>query len=500
MKKLFLVLAMLALLITIPNLIFAQLVNDFRVNDDSTTTSQYNSRVGVDANGNFAAVWMDGRVSTGDIYCQLYYANGQRRGNNFLVSSYSGHSNNTDIAMRKDGSFAVCWIDTVPKFRLFNSNGIPISIESSIEYAINNGGNPLRISCDTSGNFVLVYQKFYSFNNKDIHFQRFDNLGNKIGISTRVNNDTLTIGQHLNPDVTMRKDGSFIVTWQDQRPPAVQDGDDIYMQMYDKYGNKIGSNVRVNNDIVTLDYQFKPFITSDDSGNFCIAYTEIPDYLGEAFVLFQLYNANGTAIGNNINISNSSYSEVLKAISKRSNGDFIICYARDAGARYVPYIQRVNSNGTLKESAFLVTSQYPYNEKFVSDIMLNGDRINTTWSDNRFGNPDVFCNIRSYTIPDSITSITHVATETPSKYSLSQNYPNPFNSMCNVQFSMYNAGNAKLVVYDVMGREVQTLVNESLKSGTYEVSFDGSRLNSGVYFYKLITNGFTETRKMLMIK
>jgi hypothetical protein len=65
---------------------------------------------------------------------------------------------------------------------------------------------------------------------------------------------------------------------------------------------------------------------------------------------------------------------------------------------------------------------------------------------------------------------------------------------------MSNAGNAKLVVFDVMGREVQTLVNEALKPGTYEVSFDGSMLNSGVYFYKLITDGFTETKKMLMIK
>jgi hypothetical protein len=96
--------------------------------------------------------------------------------------------------------------------------------------------------------------------------------------------------------------------------------------------------------------------------------------------------------------------------------------------------------------------------------------------------------------------IQNISTVIPSKYSLSQNYPNPFNSMCNVQFSMSNTGNVKLVVYDVMGREVQTLVNERLSARTYEVKFDGSMLNSGVYFYKLITEGFTETKKMLLIK
>jgi hypothetical protein len=90
--------------------------------------------------------------------------------------------------------------------------------------------------------------------------------------------------------------------------------------------------------------------------------------------------------------------------------------------------------------------------------------------------------------------------QTPAKYELFQNYPNPFNPITNFKFSIINAGNVKLIVYDVMGREVQTLVNERLQAGTYETKFDGSMLNSGVYFYKLITEGFTETKRMLLIK
>ncbi|MFZ4590975.1 MAG: T9SS type A sorting domain-containing protein [Ignavibacteria bacterium] len=99
-----------------------------------------------------------------------------------------------------------------------------------------------------------------------------------------------------------------------------------------------------------------------------------------------------------------------------------------------------------------------------------------------------------------IIGIQNISTETPSKYSLSQNYPNPFNPTTNIKFSIVNTGEVKLVVYDIQGREVQTLVNESLKPGTYEAAFDGSALNSGVYFYKLITNTFSETKKMLLIK
>jgi hypothetical protein len=97
-------------------------------------------------------------------------------------------------------------------------------------------------------------------------------------------------------------------------------------------------------------------------------------------------------------------------------------------------------------------------------------------------------------------SVGTIGTETPSEYSLKQNYPNPFNPITNVKFSILNSGQARLIVYDVMGREVQTLVNELLKPGTYEVSFDGSKLSSGVYYYKLDVNGFTQTRRMVMTK
>jgi hypothetical protein len=99
-----------------------------------------------------------------------------------------------------------------------------------------------------------------------------------------------------------------------------------------------------------------------------------------------------------------------------------------------------------------------------------------------------------------IISIQNINTEIPAEYSLSQNYPNPFNPKTNLKFQIVNLGDVKIVVFDITGKEVQTLVNERLKPGSYEVSFDGSMLNSGVYFYKLITDHFTKTNKMLFIK
>ncbi len=88
----------------------------------------------------------------------------------------------------------------------------------------------------------------------------------------------------------------------------------------------------------------------------------------------------------------------------------------------------------------------------------------------------------------------------PKGFSLFQNYPNPFNPASKIKFEIPNLSDTKLVVYDILGREVTTLVNEQLKPGTYEVDFDGSRYASGVYIYKLIAGNYIQTKKMLMVK
>jgi choice-of-anchor B domain-containing protein len=85
-------------------------------------------------------------------------------------------------------------------------------------------------------------------------------------------------------------------------------------------------------------------------------------------------------------------------------------------------------------------------------------------------------------------------------FSLSQNYPNPFNPNTIINYEIRITNFIKLKVYDVLGNEIATLVNEKLSPGSYEVQFDGSNLSSGIYFYRLETEKFTETKRMLLIK
>ncbi len=97
-------------------------------------------------------------------------------------------------------------------------------------------------------------------------------------------------------------------------------------------------------------------------------------------------------------------------------------------------------------------------------------------------------------------SVQNISTEMPSSFSLSQNYPNPFNARTKISFKLPVAGLSALKVFDITGKEVATLVNEKLPPGTYEITFDGSGLNSGVYFYRLIAGNFIKTRKLILLK
>jgi len=88
----------------------------------------------------------------------------------------------------------------------------------------------------------------------------------------------------------------------------------------------------------------------------------------------------------------------------------------------------------------------------------------------------------------------------PNHFSLSQNYPNPFNPVTKIDFTLPRVSNVKLVVYDVLGREVQVLINSRMNPGYHSYNFTASELPSGVYFYRLVCEGFVDTKKMTLIK
>jgi hypothetical protein len=106
--------------------------------------------------------------------------------------------------------------------------------------------------------------------------------------------------------------------------------------------------------------------------------------------------------------------------------------------------------------------------------------------------------VRTVTVNVGATGVSN--NETPVKFELSQNYPNPFNPTTKIQYSVAKQTNVRLVVFDALGKQVSEMIKNDVPAGSYNVDFNGSRLTSGIYFYRIITNEFTDTKKMMLVK
>ncbi len=189
-------------------------------------------------------------------------------------------------------------------------------------------------------------------------------------------------------------------------------------------------------------------------------------------------------------------SATLRIRSLAISGDKIFAGISDHGALHGDGVYLSTNNGanwTNKNQGFSYPPPSIHSLLIVNNSIFAGAFSNTAGS--------VWHRFLS-----DILQVQTISTVTPSAYSLSQNYPNPFNPVTKIRFDIKKSGfrsqnsEVTLKIYDALGREVETLVNEQLAPGTYEVTFDGTSLNSGVYFYKLMTDGFSETKRMLLIK
>ncbi|RPI18067.1 MAG: T9SS C-terminal target domain-containing protein [Ignavibacteriae bacterium] len=132
--------------------------------------------------------------------------------------------------------------------------------------------------------------------------------------------------------------------------------------------------------------------------------------------------------------------------------------------------------------------------------ITNADSINVYWPS---GNKQKLTNIASNQtifIDECFVNVENPTATTPSKYELLQNYPNPFNPITSIEYSILKAGNAKILIFDITGKLISTLIDEKHNPGNYKVDFDGSNISSGIYIYKLETEEFTAVKKMILMK
>ena len=308
---------------------------------------------------------------------------------------------------------------------------------------------------------------------------------------------------------------------------------------YDSSGNEIWSNVYFGNGpltgagAITKDHQNNIIITGFTKGIpprnrdfFTIKYTMSGLQLWERIFFYSNFaNAYNFAKSIVTDISNSIY--VSGITGSIQGGQYRICTIKYSDSGNLLWVQKDTSElggdihpfiGIDNDKNIYLTGQT--SEPFSTSITIfkYSEFGEIIWKQKYYpgGNSEPYdlkvdnnynFYITGYTGIKMLTlkysqpmGIKQISSNVPEKYTLYQNYPNPFNHSTNLRFEIMEMRFVKLVIYDMLGREVSTPVNEELKPGTYEIDWSSSDCTSGVYFYKLNTVNYSQTRKMIILK
>jgi uncharacterized delta-60 repeat protein len=267
-----------------------------------------------------------------------------------------------------------------------------------------------------------------------------------------------------------------------------------------------GSSDNANTDIVTIKYApsgVMQWTRIYDGGGIDDVTDIAADNSGNVYVsgkkgvkgLVIKYNAGGNLMWEK-EISGTGGNEVISNLIIDPHGDVYGTGKIAAGTDFNFVTVKIDPAGIIQWQA--IHNGSGNQNDFGNAIGIDGaGNIYVTGSSVESGQNGNFCTIKY--APGTI-GINPVSGEIPDNFMLSQNYPNPFNPVTNIKFGIPKAGNVRLIIYDINGREVNRLINQNLNAGYYTADFNASNLASGVYFYRLEANDFTDVKKMMLVK
>ena len=221
-------------------------------------------------------------------------------------------------------------------------------------------------------------------------------------------------------------------------------------------------------------------------------------------------NSRSIASDNNKNIlvTGYTYNEYFPLLNPGGGAYF---QGSNAG-HYEIFILKFNQYGVRKWATFYGGNRSDYGYSITTagnnNILVTGKTLSENFPVYNAGGGSYFQGTKAEDYDSFILSfnssgsigVNVISSIVPDNFILYQNHPNPFNPITNIKFDLKKSSHTKLIIYDMLGKEVATLVNEKLDAGSYEVKWDGSGYSSGVYFYQLKADDYVDTKKMLLIK
>jgi hypothetical protein len=282
--------------------------------------------------------------------------------------------------------------------------------------------------------------------------------------------------------------GSVVhVVWQDRRNTNM----DIYYRRSTDAGATWGPDIRLMTNPLPPSLILIPSISSSGS-DVHVVWDDSRDGNNE------IYNKRSTDAGitwgpdtrltNNLS---NSFSPNVSA----SGQDVHIVWYEGSGLNYGIYYNHSTNAGVSWESDSRLTADSGF--AFIASVAVSGPAVHVVWIEDVDENEEIFYN-RNPT--GNTVGINNISSVVPEEFFLGQNYPNPFNPTTTISFRIARSGLVVLAVYDLLGKEVATLVDEHLSGGSYETNFDGSDLPSGLYFYRIRAGEFVQTKKLMLQK
>ena len=480
-----------------------------------------------DAHGN--TIWeqrFNGEGNSTDVAASACVDNS---GNSYIT----GYTADTDLAlkiicMKYDSSGKPAWIRKFSLPGYSNGFGHNIVLDSNGSLYVSGF---LR---NTVGNYDIVLIK-YSESGNEIWFKTFNGEGNgddfPASMCIDLNNNILIGGtskSQLNgmDMIIMKYDGSSTLIW-NKTFNGSADSDDRISSLTTNRSNNVyfcGSQINLNTssdfysgklsqsgDLIwenrfngtgnSLDIPYA--MTSDLSGNIIVTgYSRNDSVIGSEDICTIKISSAGNVVWTGIYNGSGNGTDQGISLTTDLKGNVYVCGATDRGNVQLIYsLIKYDVNGIFQWFTGYSVVKHPEDFAYSVSADNSGNIVVTGISIDSVNDYDIVT--IKYSQPVGINeSIAGI----PENYFLNQNYPNPFNPVTNLEFGipaiqgMQELRYVTVEIYDVLGKKVTSLVNEKLYPGNYKVTFDGSRLTSGIYFCTLKTENFTETKRLLLIK
>ncbi|MEE9442945.1 MAG: T9SS type A sorting domain-containing protein [candidate division Zixibacteria bacterium] len=385
-------------------------INDFLISRDISNSEQNNPSIAVGLGGKFAVIWYDYRFGNGDVYGRLYDSGASPIDDAFLINDDINKAWQINPELSSDwfGNYYASWQDYRNEgypfspdiyFQKLDSTGV-IGINSNITIEVPDTSHQSpAIGSAGWGKSVVAWTDLRNLN-WDVYVQYLDINGTFVGENIRVNDDASPTPQH-EPDVAVSPEGWFVAAWYDRR----NGDDDVYIQKFDSSGNKIGYNIRVNDDKGQKRQKF-PSVGVGGNGTIYVVWTDWRNgnYPENSDIYYQQFDSALNKLGPNIivNRDGTYASQRDPKVSADRMGNACIIWSDLTISGWDVIGQMIEYSGEFHGDNFPVNLDTPGNQ-LKGDIALDGYNLYFVWVDSRNGNFDIYGRVKNYNNPTLMT-------------------------------------------------------------------------------------------------